>query len=271
MATLRVSAVGAMQKSSYDTDLTDAQWRLIETLFPPRKTMGRPPTPLRSLLDAILYLVKGGCSWRLLPKTFPPWKTVYHRFRRWCQDGTWLLVNHALRALVRTEDGREPEPSAAVLDSQTVRSDAHGGKVGYDAGKKTKGRKRFIIVDTLGLLLGVVVVPANVPERIGAQELLAPLMPALGRVRKLWVDGGYSGPDFAQWVCEQSPRIEVEVIKRSDDVQGFKVLPKRWVVERTFGWLVKHRRLVRDYEKTECSAAGWIAIALTRVMLRRLA
>lgn len=142
--------------------------------------------------------------------------------------------------------------------------------MGYDAGKKTKGRKRFIIVDTLGLLLGVVVVPANVPERIGAQDLLQPLMPALGTLRKLWVDGGYSGPDFAEWVRKLSPKLEVEVIKRSEDVQGFKVLPKRWVVERTFGWLVKHRRLVRDYEKTECSAAGWIAIALTRVMLRRL-
>ena len=241
------------------------------TAFPAAQDNGASAYALAVLARCDFVSGQSGCSWRLLPKTFPPWKAVHHRFRRWCQDGTWLLVNHALRALVRTEDGREPEPSAAVLDSQAVRSDAHGGKVGYDAGKKTKGRKRFIIVDTLGLLLGVVVVPANVQERIGAQALLAPLMPALGRLRKLWVDGGYSGLDFADWVRRQSPRVAVEVIKRSDDVQGFKVLPKRWVVERTFGWLVKHRRLVRDYEKTECSAAGWIAIALTRVMLRRLA
>lgn len=260
-----------MQNSPYDTDVTDAQWQLIEPLLPARKPMGRPPTLLRSSLNAIFYLVKSGCSWRLLPKSFPPWKTVYHRFRKWCRDGTWLLVNHALRALVRTEDGRDPEPSAAVLDSQTVRSDAHGGEVGYDAGKKTKGRKRFIVVDTMGLLLAVVVVPANVPERSGAQSLLEPLMQALGKLRKLWVDGGYSGPDFAGWVQAQAPSLQVEVIKRSDGMQGLKVLPKRWVVERTFGWLVKHRRLVRDYEKTECSAAGWIAIALTRIMLRRLA
>ena len=260
-----------MQNSSYDTDLTDPQWRLLEPLLPARKPMGRPPTPLRALLNAVLYMVKSGCSWRLLPKSFPPWKTVHYRFRKWCKDGTWIVLNHALRALVRTAEGREPEPSAAVLDSQTVRSDAHGGQVGYDAGKKTKGRKRFIIVDTLGLLLGVVVVPANVPERVGAQELLAPIIPALGRLRILWVDGGYSGPDFADWARKQSPKLHVEVIKRSDKVQGFKVLPKRWVVERTFGWLVKHRRLVRDYERTECSAAGWIAIALNRVMLRRLA
>lgn len=149
-----------MQNSSYDTDVTEAQGRLIEPLFPPRKRMGRPPTPLRPLLNAIFYLVKSGCSWRLLPKSFPCWKTVFHRFRKWSRDGTWLLINHALRAVVRAEVNRDPEPSAAVLDSQTVRSDAHGGEVGYDAGKKTKGRKRFIVVDNLGLLLGVVVVPA---------------------------------------------------------------------------------------------------------------
>ena len=260
-----------MQNSSHDTDLTDAQWHLLEPLLPPRKPMGRPPTPLRSLLNAILYLVKSGCSWRLLPKSFPPWKTVYHRFRAWCLDGTWLAINHAFRSLARVEDGRRPEPSAAVLDSQTVRSDAHGGDVGYDAAKKTKGRKRFIVVDTLGLLLGVLVLPANVPERIGARQLLGPLMPALGRLRKLWVDGGYSGPELAAWVRERSPKLDVQVVKRNDSVKGFKVLPKRWVVERTFGWLVQHRRLVRDYEKTEESAEGWIAVALTRVMLRRLA
>jgi putative transposase len=259
-----------MHNPSYDTDLTEEQWHLIEPLFPPRKHLGRPPTPLRCLLSAIFYLVKSGCSWRLLPKSFPPWKTVYDRFRKWCRDGTWQLVNHALRALIRIEDGRDLDPSAAVLDSQTVRSDAHGGEVGYDAAKKTKGRKRFIIVDTLGMLLGVLVVPASMPERIGAQGLLEPLLPAFGTLRKLWVDGGYGGPDFAHWVREQSPNLEVEVVKRSDNLKGFKVQPKRWVVERTFGWLVQHRRLVRDYEKTECSAAGWIAIALIRIMLRRL-
>lgn len=186
-----------MQNPSYPTDLADEQWQLLEPLFPPRKRMGRPPTPLRPLINAILYLVKSGCSWRLLPKSFPKWKTVFDRFRKWCRDGTLLLINHALRALVRVEDGRDAEPSAAVLDSQTVRSVAHGGEVGYDAGKKTKGRKRFIIVDTLGLLVGVVAVPANVPERAGAQQLLKPLLPALGRLSKLWVDGGYSGPEFA--------------------------------------------------------------------------
>jgi transposase len=173
--------------------------------------------------------------------------------------------------LARQAAGKRVRPTACVLDSQTVRSNPHGGRVGYDAGKKTKGRKRFLLVDTLGWLLGAAVQPANTPERAGAQALLAPVLPHFVWLRKLWADGGYTGEDFAAWVKTQRPKLEVEVIKRSDDTSGFKVLPKRWVVERTFGWLMQHRRLVRDYEQTETSATGWIFIALLRVMLRRLA
>ena len=259
-----------MQIASYDTDLTDTQWQLLEALLPPRKRMGRPPTPPRLLMNSILYLVKSGCPWRLLPKCFPPWKTIYDRFRKWCRDGTWSLINHALRTVVRAEEDRSQRPTAAVLDSQTVRSDAHGGEVGYDAGKKTKGRKRFLLVDALGLLLGAVVLPANTPERTGARTLLRPLLPAFRGLRTLWVDGAFNGPEFAGWVRREAPGLQVEVIRRSDDIRGFHVLPRRWVVERTFGWLMQHRRLVRDYEKTDCSAAGWITIALIRVMLRRV-
>lgn len=259
-----------MENASYDTDLTDAQWSLLQTLLPEPKDIGRPPTPPRVLLNAILYMVKCGCPWRLLPKTFPPWQTVYGRFRKWCKDGTWMLVNDALRAVVRTEEGRNVEASAASLDSQTVRSDGHGGAVGYDAGKKTKGRKRFILVDVLGLLLGAEVAAADTPERAGARAMLESTLPSLGSLRKLWVDGGYSGPEFSEWVRNQAPQLEVEVIKRSDELTGFHILPKRWVVERTFGWLMKHRRLVRDYETTESSAVGWIVVALIRIMLGRL-
>jgi transposase len=259
-----------MQNATYDTDLTDTQWGLLKTLLPAPKDMGRPPTPPRDILDAIFYMVKWGCPWRLLPKTFPPWQTVYDRFRKWCRDGTWMLLNEALRAVVRTEQGRNVEASASALDSQTVRSDGHGGTVGYDAGKKTKGRKRFMLVDVLGLLLGVDVAAADTPERAGARALLEPALPWLCTLRKLWVDGGYSGPEFSGWVSQQAPQLEVEVIKRSDNLTGFHVLPKRWVVERTFGWLMKHRRLVRDYEKTESSAVGWIVVALIRIMLGRL-
>ena len=259
-----------MQIASFDTDLTDAQWSLLAPLVPAPKAMGRPPTAARPLLNAVGYLVKSGCQWRLLPKTFPPWQTVYHRFRQWCHDGTWKLINDALRAVVRAEEGHGVEPSAAILDSQTVRSDPHGGEVGYDAGKRTKGRKRFLVVDSLGLLLGVLSLPADTAERAGARQLLEPLIPSLAGLRKLWVDGGYSGPDFANWVRNEAPHLEVEVIHRIQGLPGFRVLPKRWVVERTFGWLVQHRRLVRDYEETPASADGWVAVALIRVMLRRL-
>jgi transposase len=260
-----------MQIATYDTDVTDAQWKLLKTLLPKPKRRGRPPTPLRPLLNAILYVVKSGCPWRLLPKSFPPWKTVYHHFRKWSRDHTWSHLNDRLRARVRATHDKDCRPTAAVLDSQTVRSDGHGGTVGYDAAKKTKGRKRFLLVDTLGLVLGVSVQPASTPERSGALALLAVLLPVFTWLRKLWVDGGYAGSDFAQAAREHRPKLEVEVVKRSDDTSGFTVLPRRWVVERTFAWLMQHRRLVRDYEQTDTSAKAWVYVAIIRVMLRRLA
>ena len=260
-----------MKNAAYETDLTNAQWQLLETLLPAAKKRGRPRTSLRVICDAIFYLTKAGCPWRLLPQTFPPWKTVYHFFHQWSRNGLLGKLNTHLRALARKAEDKRTRPTAAVLDSQTVRSNPHGGVVGYDAGKKTKGRKRFLLVDTLGLVLGATVQPANTPERAGAMALLQPVLPHFTWLRKLWVDGGYTGADFAAWVKTQRPKLEVEVIKRSDDVSGFKVLPKRWVVERTFGWLMQHRRLVRDYEQSEASATGWILVAMIRVMLRRLA
>jgi transposase len=260
-----------MQIAIYDTDVTDAQWKLLERLLPSAKRRGRPRTPLREVFNAVLYVAKSGCPWRLLPKSFPPWKTVYHHFRHWSRDNTWSALNDVLRARVRSRHGKKCRPKAAVLDSQTVRSDCHGGDVGYDAGKKTKGRKRFLLVDTLGMVLGVSVQPANTQERAGALALLAMVLPFFTWLRKLWVDGGYAGPDFAQAVREHRPKLEVEVIKRGDDTSGFKVLPRRWVVERTFGWLMRHRRLVRDYERTDNSATAWIHVAMIRIMLRRLA
>jgi transposase len=260
-----------MKIASYETDLTDAQWALIKRYLPAAKKRGRPRTDLRTVWAAILYLAKAGCPWRLLPHSFPPWKTVYHHFRQWSRSGLLATLNTKLRARARQAAGKRVAPTACVLDSQTVRSNPHGGHVGYDAGKKTKGRKRFLLVDTLGWLLGVQVQPASTPERAGAMALLEPVLPHFAQLRKLWADGGYSGQDFATWVKGRHPKLEVEIIKRSDDTSGFKVLPKRWVVERTFGWLVQHRRLVRDYEQTQTSATGWIFVALIRVMLRRLA
>ena len=260
-----------MQIAIYDSSLTDAQWDIVQLILPKRSKRGRPPTDLRRIIDAILYVLKGGIPWRLLPIDFPPWKTVYHVFRKWARNCVWKVLNDLLRTEVRAQEGKRSQPTAAILDSQSVKSDAHGGEVGYDAAKRIKGRKRHLLVDTLGLVVGALVSPASVPEREGAQDLLKISLGSLKWLRRLWVDGGYSGQDFAQWVQEIRPKCEVEVVKRSDDAKGFKVLPRRWVVERTFGWLMRQRRLVRDYERTESSAEAWIYLAMIRIQLRRLA
>jgi putative transposase len=260
-----------MKIAIYETDLTDAQWDYLQPMLPKPNKLGRPQTDRRKVINAILFVLKGGVPWRLLPGNFPPWKTVYHIFRAWTLDFTWAALNDILRICLRCTKGRKEQPSAAVMDSQSVKSDGHGGEVGYDAGKKIKGRKRHILVDTLGLLLGVVVTPASCPEREGAQAVLILVADWFTRLRRLWVDGGYTGSAFADWVKKHWPKLEVEVVKRSDDISGFAVLPRRWVVERTFGWLMRHRRLVRDYERTESSAEAWIHLAMIRIQLRRLA
>jgi len=255
----------------YDSDITDAQWAFLEPTLPKPSKRGRPPTDRRRIINAVLYVVKGGIPWRLLPMNFPPWKTVYHVFRKWTLDHTWESINDRLRAHVRGTQDKRSRPTAAILDSQSVKSDPHGGGVGYDAAKRLKGRKRHVLVDTLGLVLGVMITPASTPDRDGAQALLERVLGSFAWLRRLWVDGGYSGETFAESVKDIRPKLDVEVIKRSDVVKGFRVLPRRWIVERTFGWLMRHRRLVRDYETTETSAEAWIYIAMIRLQLRRLA
>jgi transposase len=260
-----------MKNALYETNLTDAQWHLLEPMLPERRKRGRPPTDRRRIIDAVLYVVRAGVQWRLLPSDFPPCKTVFHVFRKWTLDHTWEALNARLRAHVRETEDKRSRPTAAILDSQSVKSDPHGGEVGYDAAKQIKGRKRHVLVDTLGLLLGVLVTPASTPERDGAQALLERVLGWFTWLRRLWVDGGYSGAAFAQWVRGIRPKLEVEVVKRSDTAKGFAVLPRRWVVERTLGWLMRQRRLVRDYETTETSAQAWIYIAMIRIQIRRLA
>ena len=260
-----------MKIAHYQTSVTDAQWALLKPMLPARAKRGRPPTDQRQVMDAILYIVKGGIPWRLLPLDFPPWKTVHSIFRKWTREHRWETLNARLRTLAREQEGKRSRPTGAILDSQSVKSDGHGGSVGYDAGKKIKGRKRHLLVDTLGLVLGVRVTPASIPEREGAQGLLGRVLVWFTWLRIMWVDGGYSGPEFAAWVRTIRSKLKVEVVKRSDDVKGFKVLPWRWVVERTFGWLMRHRRLVRDYEHCESSAESWVYIAMIRIQLRRLA
>jgi putative transposase len=260
-----------MKNAKYGSSLTDAQWEYLKPMLPKSFKRGRPRTDLRPVLDAIFYVVKGGISWRYLPAGFPPWQTVYGLFRRWKLNHFWDALNDALRILVRKDQGRRSQPTAAVLDSQSVKSAGHGGPVGYDAGKRIKGRKRHLLVDTLGLLLGVVITPADTTERDGGKAVLGRVLVWLASLRLLWVDGGYAGETFAKWVKALRAKLDVEVVKRSDDVRGFKVLPHRWVVERTFGWLMYQRRLVRDYERTISSAEAWVYIAMIRIQLRRLA
>jgi putative transposase len=260
-----------MKNAKYGSSLTDAQWEYLQPMLPKPAKRGRPRTDLRQVLDAIFYVVKGGIPWRYLPAGFPPWQTVYGIFRRWKNDHQWAALNDALRRLVRKAEGRRSRPTAAVLDSQSVKSAGHGGDVGYAAAKRIKGRKRHLLVDTLGLVLGVVVTPASTTERDGAKAVLSLVLGRFTWLRRLWVDGGYAGAAFADWVKTLRPKLAVEVVKRSDDVRGFKVLPHRWVVERTFGWLMHHRRLVRDYETTITSAEAWVYVAMIRIQIRRLA
>jgi transposase len=260
-----------MKNAKYGSSLTDDQWEYLQPMLPKPAKRGRPLTDLRQVIDAIFYVVKGGIPWRYLPTGFPPWQTVYGIFRRWKRDHTWAALNDALRILVRKAQGKRCQPTAAIVDSQSVKSAGHGGEVGYDAGKRIKGRKRHLVVDTLGLVLGVAVTPANTTERDGAKAVLLRVLAWFTWLRLLWADGGYTGAEFANWVKARRSRLKVEVVKRSDDVRGFKVLPRRWVVERTFGWLLHHRRLVRDYETTITSAEAWVYIAMIRIQLRRLA
>jgi putative transposase len=265
-----------MQNSLYPTDLSDEQWHLLQLVLPRRKTprrRGRPPADLRRICNALLYFVRAGCAWRLLPRDFGPWKTVYHYFWRWSQQGCWQIIHDVLRGEVRAQADKRCEPTAAILDSQTVRSADQAGERGYDAAKKTKGIKRHILVDTLGLLLAVCVTPADVPERAGARSFLDRALVCFRWLRRLWADQGYGGEDFADWVAahRKTGTLRLEVVPPDKTRRGFAVLPKRWIVERTFGWFMKHRRLVRHYEVKPSHAEAWLHISMIGIMLRRLA
>ncbi len=207
-----------------------------------------------------------------MPKEFGPWQTLCGYFRKWCKEDQWSLINHTLRICVRKEAGKRAEPTAAILDSQTVRSADHAGERGYDGAKQTKGRKRHVLVDTLGLLLWVMVTPADVGERAGAAGFLPKALAWFRWLRCIWADQGYAGEQFEAWVAShrKTGTLRMEIVSKIYP-RRFSVLPKRWIVERTFGWLVRNRRLVRDYEITTSSAEGWIYISMIGLMLRRLA
>jgi transposase len=263
---------------AYPSDLTDAQWALIEPLVPAHSSRGkgtRGGRPLkyarRRIVDAILYVDRTGCSWRQLPHDFPPWETVYYYFQRWAAEGTTDRIHDALRAAVRDAAGRDPMASAGAVDSQTVPGASTVGTAtrGYDAGKKINGRKRHLVVDTLGLLVVVLVTAASVQDRDGGVRVLDRAKMAMPSLVLIWADAAYSRrvQDFAAGAL----RIAVQVVAKLVGQSGFVPLPRRWVVERTHAWITGHRRMSRDYERLPAHSEAMIKWAMIGLMARRLA
>ncbi|WP_306371677.1 IS5 family transposase, partial [Nocardiopsis sp. CC223A] len=243
---------GGDARPCYPSSLSDPVWEVIEPLMPVRdQTKGGAPRRYddRLVLDAIFYVLRSGCQWRMIPADLLPWDAAYRWYRTWAADGTWNRIHDALRARVREQAGRDPNPSAAVLDSQSILTGEGGQARGYDAGKRTKGRKRHLVVDTLGLVLVVAVTSASVQDRPGGRRVLEALADRFPSVGLVWADAGYANKvdsGLLTWAYDMF-KLVVEIVRRSDDTRGFQVLPRRWVVERTFAWLVRNRRLARDY------------------------
>lgn len=257
-------------RTQYSSDLTDRQWQLIRQLLPPRSPRGRRPINRRTIVDAILYVVRTGCQWRLIPKDFPNWNTVYGIFWQWRNDGTWQRIHDRLREKVRKVAGKKSTPTAAIVDSQSIRTAEGGEERGYDAGKKITGRKRHIAVDTLGMILVIVVHSAGWQDQHGAEWVMDKLGEQFRRLKVVFGDSAYGRSGLPQWVNETFGWV-LQTILRPVHVKGFVVLPKRWIVERTFAWLARYRRHSKDYEKTAASSEAITYIAMINLMSKRLA